>query len=118
MADNWKTEYDQRQHALMNDQLILFEEGKLGLASLIKSIKGLLSVLEETDEAWIDKVRDEWGTLETAYAVALDRKEQGLATDAQTTFNDPIQQALINDAVQNLRRLVQERIDTAVGDVQ
>ena len=118
MADNWKIEYDQRQYGLMNDQLMLFEEGKLGLASLIKSIKALLSVLEETDEAWIDKIRGEWGTLETVYAVALDRKEQGLAPDAQTTINDPTQRALISEAVQNMRRLVQERIDTADGDVQ
>ncbi len=108
MVDNWKTEYDQRQYRLMNDQLMLFEENKLDLASLIKSIKALLLVLEEADEPWINKVRSEWGTLETVYAVALQRKEQNIAPDAQTTINDPAYRALLSEAVQNIRQLVQD----------
>ncbi len=110
MTENWKTEYDQRQYRLMNDQLKLFEAGKLDLPALIKGIKALLSALEEADESWKDKVRCEWGALETVYAIGLDRKEQGLAPDIQTSINDPANRALIDEAVQNIRRLVQERI--------
>jgi hypothetical protein len=112
MVDNWKIEYDQRQFRLMHDQLILFEKGKLDLASLIKGIKGLLSVLEEVDESWIDKIRREWGILETVYAVAVQRKEQNLAQDTQTTINDPVYRSLINEATQNMRQLVQDVLRT------
>ncbi|HEP6273845.1 hypothetical protein SB768_30955 [Burkholderia sp. SIMBA_043] len=110
MTEDWKTEYDQRQYRLMNDQLRLFETGKLDLPALIKGIKALLSALEVADESWKDKVRCEWGALETVYAIGLDRKEQGLAPDIQACLNDPANRAIIDEAVRNIRRLVQECI--------
>ncbi len=115
MAEDWKAEYDQRQYRLMADQLQGYEEGKLNLASLVSRLEALLSALEAPDKAWKNDFWSKWGTLETVYAVALDRNEQGLAPDAQATINDPSHRALINEAVQNLRRLVQDRIDTTAG---
>ncbi len=115
MAEDWKKEYDQRQYRLMADQLQRFEEGQLGLVSLIGSLKSLLSVLEATDEAWKDDFRSEWGTLEVAYAMMLDQKGDGLVPNEQAALNDLANRADIRQAVRNMQRLVQERIDTTAG---
>jgi hypothetical protein len=117
VAENWKKEYDIRQYRLMADQLQRFAEGKLDLASLVGSLKALLSVLEATDETWKDDFRSEWGTLETVYALALDRKERGLDSDVQTAIDGPSDQALISEAVQNMLRLVEDRLgsDRSLG---
>ena len=115
MADDSKKGYDQRQYRLMAGQLQRVAEGKLGLVALIGNLKSLLSVLEATDEAWKDDFRREWGALEIAYAVILDRNEQGLETDVQMAINDLVNRPDVKTALQNVRRLVEERIDATAG---
>ncbi len=112
MVDEWTLQYDRRQYRSMADQLRKFEEGKLDLASLIASLKALLNVLEAADDSWKDDFRSEWGTLEVAHAVALFRKEEGIAPDYNTTINDPSNRALVNEAVHKLGALLASQIGT------
>ena len=115
MSEDWKMEYDGRQHQLMTTQLQQYEEGKLGLALLIANLKALLGALESPDESWRDSFRSEWGTLEAVYAMALFRKEQSLVPDVQTTINDPSNRALIDEAIRNMRRLL-EMVEKSTGE--
>lgn len=62
-----------RQLRLMEDRLRAFARGELAIGPTIADLEGLLWALQQTPEAWRDQFREEWGELEIAYAVALDR---------------------------------------------
>jgi hypothetical protein len=87
----------------MREHLDQYEGGVIGLDHLIGSLDALLALLEGTDQAWRDAFRYEWGTLETVYAIALDRGLPQPSSENQT---------LINDAIKNMRRLLADRITT------
>lgn len=95
------SEYDQRQYRLMHQALERFQEGKASLSDLIASLDALLNVLESTEESWKDAFRYEWGTLETEYAISLDRGETALPPESIN---------LVRQAVANMQALLQERI--------
>ena len=76
MAEQWKTDFDQRQFASMAEHLRRYEHGEADLGSLIAGLEALLLCLEGADENWKAAFRREWGILEEVYAVALDRVEQ------------------------------------------
>lgn len=112
MTRDWRSEYDGRQYQLMADYLQRYEQGKTDLPSLIIGLDALLEALELPDKAWKDDFRSEWGSLEVLHAIALDHAEQGLAPDVETTVNQPNNQALIKQAINNMRRLLTDRITT------
>ncbi len=101
--------HDQRLYRTMAEHLDQYDGGAIGLDHLISSLDALLAVLEGTDQAWRDAFRYEWGTLETVYAIALDRGVTQLY---------PENQALIDEAIKNMRRLLAERItaESMLGD--
>jgi len=67
-----KSERELRQLRLMRDRLDGFLAGTLGIGETISDLEGLLGALEEAPETWRRAFQDEWGTLEIAYAIALD----------------------------------------------
>ncbi|MDW8224032.1 MAG: hypothetical protein RMJ82_13900, partial [Gemmatales bacterium] len=75
----------------------------IGIDRLISSLDALLGLLERTDQEWRDAFRYEWGTLETMYAIALDRGVTQLSSENR---------ALSDEAIQNMRRLLADRITT------
>lgn len=85
----------------MEEYLQQFEQGELALHHLIKSLEGLLDVLQNPDLTWKDNFRSEWWTLEEIYAVACDRKEPNLSPESET---------LINEAVENMKSLLKSAI--------
>jgi hypothetical protein len=101
--------HDQRLYRTMAEQLDQYGGRTIGLDHLIGGLDALLALLEGTDQSWRDAFRYEWGTLETVYAIALDRGVTQLS---------PENQALIDEAIKNMRRLLAERItaESMVGD--
>ena len=97
------SDYDQRQYRLMLQAVERFEHGKATLSELVASLEALLTVLEATEESWKDTFRYEWGTLETEYAISLDRGELVLPPESMD---------LVHQAVANIRRFLQERISS------
>ena len=69
MAEQWKTDFDQRQFASMAEHLRRYEHGEADLGSLIAGLEALLLCLEGADENWKAAFRREWGILEEVYAV-------------------------------------------------
>jgi len=70
---------EQRQYALMQQRIQGFRDGRLSISTVIADLEGLVSELDEAPQEWKDSFIAEWGVLEIAYAVALDR-EQPLPT--------------------------------------
>jgi hypothetical protein len=73
------SEFEQRQYLLMQKCLVGFELGNLNLLALINSLRGLINVLEETNQTWKNSFRNEWWILEEVYAVASDREQTYLS---------------------------------------
>ena len=109
MVEQWKTEFDQRQYALMEDHLRRYEEGGTTLGSLVAGLEALLQCLEAPEEDWINEFRRKWGILEEVYAVALDRVEQGGSANVETVLKEPNNQRLVREAIENIRRLLADR---------
>jgi hypothetical protein len=68
-------EREARQFARMIERLRAFRAGELDIGKLISDLEGLMWALELASQDWIDAFQSEWGELEIAYAVALDRGE-------------------------------------------
>ena len=113
MVEQWKTEFDQRQYALMEDHLRRYEEGGTNLGSLIAGLEALLQCLEAAEDGWKTEFRRKWGILEEVYAVALDRVEQGGSANVETVLKEPNNQRLVREAIEDIRRLLADR---AVAD--
>jgi hypothetical protein len=101
MSEEWKAVYDKRQYNLMIEHLRRFEEGASDLSSLIGGLDALLECLEAPDEEWKQRFWSEWWTLEQVYAVALERGQTELSAE---------EQALVNQAVNNIKQLLAERV--------
>lgn len=101
MSEEWKAAYDRRQYNLMLEHLRRFEEGASDLSSLIGGLDSLLECLEAPNEEWKQRFRNKWGTLEQVYAVALDRGQTELSIEDE---------ALVNQAVRNIRQLLAEQV--------
>jgi hypothetical protein len=101
--------HDQRLYRTMAYHLDQYEGGATGLDHLVSGLDGLLALLEGTDQAWRDAFQYEWGTLESEYAFALHRGVTQLSAENQT---------LINEAINNMRQLLADRITTesVLGD--
>jgi hypothetical protein len=109
MAEQWKTEFDQRQYALMEDHLRRYETGGTDLGSLIAGLEALLQCLEAADESWKNEFRRKWGILEEVYAVALARVEQGESAIVETMLREPNNQRLVREAIAEIRHLLSVR---------
>jgi hypothetical protein len=109
MVERWKTEFDHRQYASMENQLRQYEEGGIDLGPLIASLEALLQCLEAADEVWKNEFRRKWGILEEVNAVALDQVEQGVSLNVDTVLKEPANQRLINQAVESIRQLLASR---------
>jgi hypothetical protein len=94
----------------MSDQLRHYEEGRIDLGSLLSSLDVLLACLETAEDTWIAQFRNAWAILEEIYAVALDKVEDGLSPNVETTINKPDNRGLITQATAKLRQLLEERI--------
>lgn len=106
MPEPWKTEFDQRQYALMSDHLRWYQEGRIGLGSLIAGLEALLNSLLAADEGWKNEFLTTWGILEEVYAVALDQVEQGGLVNVETGIKEADNQRLVSKSLEEMRRLV------------
>lgn len=113
MAEQWKTDFDQRQFALMEDHLRRYEEGGMELGSLIAGLEALLLCLEAADEDWKNQFRRKWGILEEVNAVALDRVEQGDSASVDAILKEADNQRLIKQAIEDIRCLLADRLASA-----
>ncbi|MGC8559146.1 MAG: hypothetical protein ACP5O1_00530 [Phycisphaerae bacterium] len=96
------SDYDRRQFKMMLSILDAFDDRAIGLRKAIDDLEALYRSLEDTPKAWKSLFYKQWAIMEEVYAGALDKGYKQLPPDYQK---------LIEDAIQNLRRLVQERID-------
>ena len=97
------SDYDRRQYKMMLELLNAFDARIVGLHKIIADLEALLLLLQDTDKVWRNEFYKQWAMLEDVYADALDKGFKQLPPDPQK---------LVEDAIQGLRQLVEERIDT------
>jgi hypothetical protein len=97
------TEYDERQYRLMVQRLEEFENERIGFNRLIVDLESLLGCLQEVDTSWKSKFQRECGVLDEVYAVMLDRQQKQMT---------PEDQKLVSRSVQELKRMVSEKLPT------
>jgi len=95
------TDYDSRQLNLMIERLDAFERKAINLGHLVSSLDGLQNALRDVDGQWRNAFLKQWGVLEDVYADALDKNLKEIP-------NEYI--ALINRAIQEIRRLISDRV--------
>jgi hypothetical protein len=100
MSPDETNERELRQLRLMADRLAGFERGDLCIAKVISDLRGLLWQLESTPQEWRERFEEQWGELEIAYAVALDRQ----APIPDVSAPD------IREAVRQMKLLAAERV--------
>jgi hypothetical protein len=108
------SQYNLRQYQLMADCLKRYSDGASDLPSLIATLKALTNALEKPDPVWSAEFLNQWGALEIAWAVALDRQEREVTSDPEATLANPQYKPHIQEAVENLKQLVR----TAVASYQ
>jgi hypothetical protein len=105
--ENFKaSEFNRRQLHLMVDKITLFRDGGITLDDLVGSLKALYRVLELSNEGWSERFLSEWGTLEIARAVIMDRKEQGEPSEKKDVYL----LNMVNEAVEDLDQLIREEL--------
>ncbi|MDX7880023.1 hypothetical protein, partial [Acinetobacter nosocomialis] len=76
--NSWKNEHNERQYNLILEMIFEFKKEKISIKQLISSLKSLFNALESAPESWKNSFNEEWFTLETIYALALDRQKESL----------------------------------------
>lgn len=77
------------------------EEGKLALSALIPELEALFKAIELSDPDWRQGFWDSWADLEINYAMALDMGWKSL---------DETGDRLVSQAIENLKRLIAEKL--------
>lgn len=85
----------------MIEKLDAFENKSLDIGDLVSNLDGLNNALHDVDVAWKNAFLKQCGVLEDIYADALDKN---LVSPQEGKVD------IINVAVQDLRRLISERI--------
>jgi hypothetical protein len=67
------SDYDRRQLGRILATLDRYQNDGLPIDALISGVDALIAVLETKDSAFRSSLQKEWGTLEIAYASALDK---------------------------------------------
>jgi hypothetical protein len=77
------------------------------LGDLVHTLDGLKAVLELPDEEWQDRLEDPYLTLETEYALHLDRKEKELEPESARRIEDAVGtlQGLVASASETLEQI-------------
>lgn len=104
--NSWQNEYNERQYNLMLEIISDFKKEKIGIKQLILRLKSLFNALESIPETWRNSFNEEWFTLETIYALALDRQEESLDKKFILTSEEI---NIINNTLVNLKNLISER---------
>ncbi len=89
------------QFKLMADRLAAFEKGDLALSVLVADLENLFHSLNVNDSDWEAGFWENWGDLEIAYAVALNRQLKQLSTASMQN---------VQEAVTNLKSLVASKM--------
>ena|SRR5438128_9253946 len=105
-----EADYNLRQLRLAKSALddYLASETRVGdLGDLVATLDGLNAALESPDEEWRDQLEDQLLTLESAYAVHLDRGARELAPEAAQRIAKAVAtlESMITSAVPALERL-------------
>ncbi|ENU43382.1 hypothetical protein [Acinetobacter seifertii] len=104
--NSWQNEHNERQYNLMLEIISDFKKEKIGIKQLILSLKSLFNALESIPETWRNSFNEEWFTIETIYALALERQEESLDKKFILTSEEI---NIINNTLVNLQNLISER---------
>jgi hypothetical protein len=94
---------DQRQVLAMLARIEAYENGQIGLGTLVSDLGFLLDAMEDVDSAWRNALSESIGDLEQAYAVALDRGMRTLDEAAERT---------VRTALSGMKELLRTRGDS------
>jgi hypothetical protein len=89
----------------MPDHLKAFNKRKVPLGRLIGNLKGLVTALICPDLGWTHEFVSEWGFLEKIFALALDRKEQGVISDVEAVLNAPSNLVIMKNSIQRMQKI-------------
>jgi hypothetical protein len=114
-----RAEYNLRQLSLARraiDGYVESDRSLRDLGSLIETLEALGAALESPDVEWLDRFEDEMLTLETVYAVRLDRGGE-LTDQDKSLLTEPIDrlQPLVDSAIASNEALVSDRDSQAGG---
>ena len=56
-------DYDACQYRMMQNQIRMHEEGRVGLNGLISNLEALMVCLTAPDDVWLTDFRNQWGIL-------------------------------------------------------
>ena len=88
------------QLQLMDERLSGFLDGTVPIDRVVADVEGALDALEQTPETWRRAFREDWVTLEVAYAVALSE-----STPALPNASTPE----LREAAERMLAMVEER---------
>jgi hypothetical protein len=91
--------FDYNPIKLMMDSISEFENEKIDLCALIKTLYRLIESLQNLNSQWQDSLQSEWWTLEEIYSVAVDRGEIVLDIEGEN---------LVREAIENMKSLLNE----------
>lgn len=94
-------DYDLRQLHLMTEQLDAYGRGAMDLGALVSRLDGLQNALPDAGASWRNEFSRQWGVLEDVYADSLDKNLKEIPMEHMS---------LVGKAIQEIRRLVSERI--------
>jgi hypothetical protein len=108
----WKpaeADYNLRQLRLAASALDGFlggEQRVRDLGHLVGTLDGIKAALESPDDDWLDRLEDLLLTLESAYAVHLDRREPEIEADSARRVEEAVRtgQSMIASAIATLER--------------
>jgi hypothetical protein len=80
---------DRRQLGRILATLDRYQNDQLPIDALISGVDALIAALETKDSAFRSSLQQEWGTLEVAYASALDKGRMPFDGNDRKTLNQP-----------------------------
>jgi hypothetical protein len=101
------SEYDLRQLKLMYQNIVLFENKKIGLHSLVASLEFLFHALEIVEDAWGEEFSDKVSNLEAINAVFIIKEEEN---NEVIKISKSESDLIIDEAVSKLKILIEKKL--------
>ena len=94
---------DRRHIALMQEVLSEYQFSRSDLGRLISELEVLKNALSSVPEGWLQKFREEWGTLEEVYSVSIVMEK---------SLENVETQKIVESAVEQLKVIVSELVNS------
>jgi hypothetical protein len=105
-------DYNQRQYERMLARIDMYRKGEISFPTLVRDLEALIFSLENVDWDWRNTLVGPWGTLEVAYAEALDKAEQEFYAGRAESISwhlDAEAQRVIAETLDELERIIKNR---------